>query len=98
MCRGAPHVEKDPRMTPRQVRVHRTPEGHVLLYIPPALATDLDVVWVYREGGRLIVQPVTTPYAPGGDLLAWLEHREPLAPEDEFPEIEDPPPEPRSLF
>jgi len=42
-----------------------------------------------KEGEKLILEP-----APKKDLLALLATLEPLGPEDDFPEIDDPPPEP----
>jgi len=42
-----------------------------------------------KEGTKLIIEP-----SPPKDLLALLATLEPLGPEDEFPEIDDPPPEP----
>lgn len=42
-----------------------------------------------KEGAKLIIEP-----APAKDLLALLASLEPLGPEDDFPEIDDPPPEP----
>jgi antitoxin VapB len=42
-----------------------------------------------KEGKKLIIEPV-----PRKNLLELLDSWEPLGPEDDFPEIDDPPPEP----
>jgi antitoxin VapB len=42
-----------------------------------------------KEGEKLIIEP-----APRKNLLELLATLEPLGPEDDFPEIDDPPPEP----
>jgi antitoxin VapB len=50
-----------------------------------------------REGERLVIEPVerkkTIP-----ELLEWLRAQPPLGPEDDVPEIDDPPPKPIDLF
>ena len=43
-----------------------------------------------KEGDRLVIEPQKK-----NDLLAWLATLEPL--DEEFPQIEDPPPEPFEL-
>ena len=45
---------------------------------------------MYRDGDRLVIEP-----APASSLLALLASWEPL--DEEFPEIEDAPPEPVEL-
>ena len=45
-----------------------------------------------KEGDKLIIEPAPTPK---DNLLEWLATLEPI--EDEFPEIDDPPPDPVDL-
>lgn len=45
---------------------------------------------IYRDGDRLIIEPAAAP-----SLLALLASWEPL--EEEFPDVEDSPPEPFAL-
>lgn len=55
--------------------------------IPREFELPGDEAVMHKEGDRLIIEP-----APKKSLLALLETLEPL--DEEFPEIEDPPPEP----
>jgi antitoxin VapB len=48
-------------------------------------------VLMHREGDRLVIEPV-----PKRGLLALLASMEPL--DEDFPEIDDPVPEPESIF
>jgi antitoxin VapB len=55
--------------------------------IPREFELPGDEAVMHKEGERLIIEPV-----PKKSLLALLETLEPL--DEDFPEIEDPPPEP----
>ena len=58
--------------------------------IPREFELPGDEAVMRKEGDRLIIEP-----APEKSLLAWLATIEPL--EEDFPEIEDAPPEPVEL-
>ena len=71
-----------------RVRLVRTPDGQ-RLDIPPAFALNGDEAILRSEGRRLVVEPVSAK--AGGSLLSLLESFETL--DEDWPEIEDPPPE-----
>ncbi|MEA3063231.1 MAG: antitoxin VapB [Sphingomonadales bacterium] len=50
-----------------------------------------------KEGERLIIEPEDRKKSLR-EVLEWLRSQPPLGPEDWFPEIDDPPPEPVDLF
>ena len=56
--------------------------------IPREFELPGDEVVMHKEGERLIIEPVPKKKS----LLEWLKTIEPL--DEDFPEIEDPPPEP----
>ncbi|MGH9415823.1 MAG: antitoxin [Terriglobales bacterium] len=58
--------------------------------IPKEFEFEGSEVLVRRLGRGLILEPT-----PGDSLLEWLATKEPLV--EEFPEIDDPPPEPVDL-
>lgn len=49
-----------------------------------------------REGNTLVIEPASSA-GPNARLIAFLDTLEPLAGDDEFPDIEDYPPEPFEL-
>jgi len=59
--------------------------------IPREFELPGDEAVMHKEGDRLIIEPV-----PKTSLLEWLKTIEPL--DEDFPEIEDPPPEPVDEF
>ena len=59
--------------------------------IPREFELPGDEAVMHKEGERLIIEPV-----PKTSLLEWLKTIEPL--DEDFPEIEDPPPEPVDDF
>jgi len=65
---------------------------HQALKIPVEFSFDADRVRIHREGERLIIEPVRLH-----PLCTLLDSWGPL-PEDDFPSIEDHPPEPEELF
>lgn len=76
-----------------------SPERHVRLFrngrsqavrIPREFELPGEDAVMRKENGRLVIEP-----APPRSLLALLATWEPLA--DDFPEIDDPPPEPFAL-
>lgn len=50
-----------------------------------------------KEGDRLVIEPEEKRRSLA-ELLDWLGSQPPLGPEDDFPEIDDPPPKPVDLF
>ena len=58
--------------------------------IPREFELEGDEAILRKEGDRLILEPV-----PARSLLAFLATLEPL--DEDFPEIDDPPPEPFEL-
>ncbi len=63
------------------------------LRIPREFEMDASQVEIRQEGNSLVI----TPLRPNR-LLELLASLEPLGPEDDFPEIEDLPPQERDLF
>lgn len=59
--------------------------------IPREFELPGDEAVMHKEGERLIIEPV-----PKTSLLEWLKTIEPW--DEDFPEIEDPPPEPVDDF
>jgi antitoxin VapB len=49
-----------------------------------------------KEGDRLIIEPAPRRRTLR-EAIDWLRTQPPLRPEDDFPEIEDPPPDPVDL-
>jgi antitoxin VapB len=54
-------------------------------------------VFIHREGGKLIIEPVAGP-TNIVELLAEWRKEAPLGPEDQLPPIEDVPVSPESFF
>ena len=50
-----------------------------------------------KEGDRLVIEPAPRKKSLR-EVLDWLAAQPPPDPEDDFPKIEDPPPEPVDLF
>ncbi len=71
--------------TERHVRLFKNGRNQALR-IPRDFELPGDEAIIRKEGNRLIVEPVARP-----SLLAVLATLEPL--KEDFPEIEDPPPE-----
>ncbi len=75
---------------PREVRLFRNNRNQAVR-IPVEFELPGDRVLISRDGDRLIIEPVRK-----SELLALLSSWEPL--DEEFPEIEDKPVEPRDIF
>ncbi len=73
----------------RHVRLFRNGRNQAVR-IPREFELPGDEAVMRREGDRLILEP-----APARSLLAWLATIEPL--DEDFPEVEDVPPEPVEL-
>ena len=85
------HRVPDTTSSPRYARLFRNGRNQALR-IPRELELDADEVAIYQDDDRLILQPV--PRVPS--LAQMLAKLEPL--EEEFPEIPDPPTEPKDIF
>jgi antitoxin VapB len=75
----------------RHVRLFRNGRNQALR-IPREYELEGNEATIYQEGYRLIVEPVHQP----NELLDLLATLEPLA--EDFPAIEDPPPEDEELL
>ena len=65
--------------------------------IPVEFELPGDRVFIHREGNKLIIEPVPHP-SNLVELLAQWRQEPPLAPEDQFPTIEDMPAKPEDIF
>lgn len=87
----APLVAREPSITEREVSLFRNGSNQALR-IPKDLELPGEKALLRREGDLLIIRP-----AGKKSLADLLNNWAPLGPEDEFPEIEDLPPEPVDL-
>lgn len=76
--------------TPRQVRLFRNNRNQAIR-IPVEFELPGSEAIISRDGDRLIIEPVHK-----NGLTALLDSWEPL--DEEFPEIDDPPPAPKDIF
>jgi antitoxin VapB len=65
--------------------------------IPVEFELPGDRVLIHREGDKLIIEPVKTPANIIELLTAWRQEQ-PLGPDDQFPDIEDPHVRPEDMF
>ena len=77
--------------TERRARLFRNGRNQAVR-IPREFELPGDEVILYKDGDRLIVEPVKKPSGLAELLASW----EPL--DEEFPEIEDPPVKPEDIF
>lgn len=75
---------------PRQVRLFRNNRNQAIR-IPVEFELPGSEAIISRDGDRLIIEPVHK-----NRLAALLDSWEPL--DEEFPEIDDPPPSPKDIF
>ncbi len=71
--------------------------GGQAVRIPPDLELPGNSVRIWRDGSQLIIEPVAAqPHQPRdlSELFAKWRREGPLGPEDELPEIPDPPAQP----
>jgi antitoxin VapB len=78
----------------RHVKLFRNGRNQAVR-IPREFELPGDEAIMRKDGDRLIIE--ARPKRDLRDVLAWLRAQPPLGPEDDFPEIEDPPPEPVDL-
>ena len=81
---------------PKEVKLFRNNRSQAVR-IPVEFELPGDRVLIYREGGRLIIEPVTKP-TNIVELLAEWRKDAPLGPEDQFPAIDDVPVQPEDMF
>lgn len=85
-----------PPSRPREARLFRNNRSQAVR-IPVEFELPGDRVLIYRDGERLIIEPVKTP-ANIIELLAAWRQDPPLGPDDQFPDIEDPPVRPEDVM
>lgn len=81
---------------PKEVKLFRNNRSQAVR-IPVEFELPGDRVLIYREGSRLIIEPVTKP-TNIVELLAEWRKEAPLGPEDQFPAIDDMPAQPEDMF
>ena len=79
----------------RHVRVFKNGRSRAVR-IPKEFDVFGDEVVMRQDGKRLIIEPPARRDL--GEVLAYLRSLPPLGPDEQFPEIEDRPPEPFSDF
>jgi antitoxin VapB len=85
-----------PSSRPREAKLFRNNRSQAVR-IPVEFELPGDRVLIRREGGKLIIEPITKP-TNLIELLAEWKKEAPLGPEDQFPEIEDMPAKPEDIF
>jgi len=85
-----------PTSRPREAKLFRK-DGSQAVRIPVEFELPGDRVLIRREAGKLIIEPVTNP-TNIIELLAEWRKVAPLAPADQFPEIEDTAAKPEDIF
>lgn len=81
---------------PREAKLFRNNRSQAVR-IPAEFELPGDRVLIHREGGRLIIEPVSGP-ADVVELLAAWRKEPPLGPEDQFPSIDDMTAQPEDVF
>ncbi|SHI42394.1 AbrB/MazE/SpoVT family DNA-binding domain-containing protein [Pollutimonas bauzanensis] len=81
---------------PREAKLFRNNRSQAVR-IPAEFELPGDSVLIRREGTKLIIEPVTGPRNIV-ELLAQWRKDEPLAPEDQFPDIPDTPSVPEDVL
>jgi antitoxin VapB len=87
-------IQTPPR--PKEVKLFRNNRSQAVR-IPVEFEMPGDRVLIHREGDKLIIEPVKTPENIR-ELLAHWRQEAPLGFEDDFPDVEDPPLSPESVF
>ncbi|WP_408863332.1 antitoxin [Acidiphilium acidophilum] len=85
-----------PSSRPREARLFRNNRSQAVR-IPVEFELPGDRVLIRREGEKLIIEPFAKP-ATLVELLAAWQRQPPLGPKDQFPEIEDSPATPETIF
>ena len=76
----------------RHVRIFRNGRSRAVR-IPKELDIFGDEVVMREEGGRIVMEQPKRQRTLV-ELIDWLRSQPPLGPDEQFPEIDDPPPEP----
>ena len=79
----------------RHVRIFKNGRSRAVR-IPKELDLFGDEVVMRLDGDRIILERPKKQSLAG--VIDWLRNQPPLGPEDDFPDINDPPPEPVNLF
>ena len=79
----------------RHVRLFRNGRSQAVR-IPREFELPGNEATIRKEDGKLIIEPKREKSLKA--LLEYLRSMEPLGPDDQFPEIEDLPPKPLTLF
>jgi antitoxin VapB len=81
---------------PKEAKLFRNNRSQAVR-IPVEFELPGDRVMIYRDGSKLIIEPVTRPTNIIELLTEWRKEA-PLGPEDQFPAIEDMPAPPVDIF
>lgn len=81
---------------PKEAKLFRNNRSQAVR-IPVEFELPGDRVLIHREGDKLIIEPVKTP-ANIIELLTTWKQEPPLAPDDQFPDIEDQPIRSEDIF
>ena len=81
---------------PREAKLFRNNRSQAVR-IPVEFEMPGDRVLIRREGDKLIIEPVSRPSSIVELLTLW-KNEAPLAPEDQFPLIEDTPAQPEAVL
>lgn len=81
---------------PREAKLFRNNRSQAVR-IPAEFELPGDRVLIRREGTRLIIEPVMGPRNIAELLVQWRTD-EPLAPEDQFPDVSDTPTPPEDVL
>ena len=81
---------------PREAKLFRNNRSQAVR-IPVEFEMPGDRVLIRREGDKLIIEPVSRPSNIVELLAAW-KNEAPLAPEDQFPLIEETPEQPEAVL
>jgi len=81
---------------PKEAKLFRNNRSQAVR-IPVEFELPGDRVLIYRDGNKLIIEPVTGPSNIVELLAEWREEA-PLGPEDTFPTIDDTPAQSENIF
>jgi len=87
---------KPTRQKPKLAKLFRNNRSQAVR-IPVEFELPGDSVLIRRDGGKLVIEPVTRP-TNIVELLAEWKREAPLGPEDQLPSIDDVPVSPEGIF
>lgn len=85
-----------PPSRPREAKLFRNNRSQAVR-IPAEFELPGERVLIRREGTKLIIEPLAGPRNIVELLHQWRQD-EPLGPDDQFPEIDDPSPQPEDIL